>query len=1012
MRKWLFGLLTTLALCLIFLPGTAEAAISVRVAGTSLEDGFYSFENGTVTTATADDYQIHFEKDTGTLTLNNAQVVMNSTGSGIILNYNSKGEQATLNLIGENVITGQGRSFAVNMTSTWVAQCDEDTQLTIQGQEGASLTTSNMEWGIQAPNLTIDGVSLNMSTTGHSALRIHRDLVVQNTSITTEDPGDGGDFYVSRFIRISGSEIDMSNVNVEYPSIYLDNSHCPEEFKVSPAVVIENSELTIGGNPQSTSRFMLYVNDGGADIKASTLTAAKGRAGIYIGSGTLNICDSSKIDTGDQTAIQAEGKAVIGEDAAVRGGYAVGEPLVNNGSVILTGAVAENMDADADRALGFDGTGTVTVEKTDADGNPALEVYTNSGKQLLTPVETLDLHDRITSITDETTWNTKGYKWEVVTDGQTPPTITSGTLTLKEGFNAAKVTLPGDGANVTVKTEGDSRIDQLEYAGSTGSTAIHLTFEGGKLAVAKLINLSGTPGTSVTVANGAVLEANGGIAVGAAGGVSGTIKVNGTLTARGEGDSAAVLTGKASIGPSGKLEVYGKTGVFLGGENLGTDVDPRMDFTKAFELAPGGRFTGDCGTYIVAAQKNNGGEHDTDLKPEDAIVIPGGYLPAGLAAGFNGDRTELTIPGGGPFNISSDNVPAPPPPSHRHAWAEDWTTSETHHWHVCTASGCPITEDSRKDGYEEHVYDGDRDAECNVCGYVRTVTRPAPPSEPSDDGGSSSPSSSVGGDSRPTAAVTVEPAEHGEVTSDRARAAYSAPVTLTVQPEKGYELESLTVTDRQGIYMKLSELGGGKYAFTMPGGPVTVRAVFRALGEKRCPSLAFSDLDVRLWYHEATDFVLEAGLMNGYADGTFRPNGTLSRAMLAQILYNRAGRPAVTGGGTFADVDSGAWYAPAVAWAVEQGVADGYADGTFRPDAGITREQLAVMLWRCAGRPAAGRALDFADADRAGDYAREALSWAVERGVMSGKSGGVLDPKGAATRAQTAQMLKNQGRNP
>ena len=70
------------------------------------------------------------------------------------------------------------------------------------------------------------------------------------------------------------------------------------------------------------------------------------------------------------------------------------------------------------------------------------------------------------------------------------------------------------------------------------------------------------------------------------------------------------------------------------------------------------------------------------------------------------------------------------------------------------------------------------------------------------------------------------------------------------------------------------------------------------------------------------------------------------------------------------------------------------------------------MLWRCAGRPAAGRALDFADADRAGDYAREALSWAVERGVMSGKSGGVLDPKGAATRAQTAQMLKNQGRNP
>ena len=245
------------------------------------------------------------------------------------------------------------------------------------------------------------------------------------------------------------------------------------------------------------------------------------------------------------------------------------------------------------------------------------------------------------------------------------------------------------------------------------------------------------------------------------------------------------------------------------------------------------------------------------------------------------------------------------------------------------------------------------------------------------------------------------------VASNRSSAVHGALVTLTVQPDKDYELESLTVTDRQGNRMRLSDLSGGKYAFTMPGGPVTVRASFTALEEKNCPSRAFRDLDTNAWYHEAVDFVLDAGLMNGYSGGTFRPDGLLSRAQLAQILYNRAGRPAAAEEKAFADAAPGAWYAPAVAWAAERGIVDGYADGTFRPDAGVTREQLAVMLWRYAGSPASGHALDFTDADRAGDYALEALSWAVESGVMSGKGGDVLDPQGPATRAQTAQMLKN-----
>ena len=148
--------------------------------------------------------------------------------------------------------------------------------------------------------------------------------------------------------------------------------------------------------------------------------------------------------------------------------------------------------------------------------------------------------------------------------------------------------------------------------------------------------------------------------------------------------------------------------------------------------------------------------------------------------------------------------------------------------------------------------------------------------------------------------------------------------------------------------------------------------------------------------------------MDGFGNGLFGPDRPLTRAQFAQILYNKEGRPAVTGGSTFADVATNAWCAPAVAWAVEQGIAGGYGNGLFGPDDNITREQLAVMLWRYAGSPGAvGGELHFSDAGQISGYASDALRWAVENGIMHGTGGGILAPQGLATRAQTAQMLKN-----
>ena len=148
--------------------------------------------------------------------------------------------------------------------------------------------------------------------------------------------------------------------------------------------------------------------------------------------------------------------------------------------------------------------------------------------------------------------------------------------------------------------------------------------------------------------------------------------------------------------------------------------------------------------------------------------------------------------------------------------------------------------------------------------------------------------------------------------------------------------------------------------------------------------------------------------MGGYSDGTFGPDGRLSRAQLAQILYNREGRPAGSGAAAFTDVDPGYWYAPAIAWAAANGIVTGYGGGRFGPNDSITREQLAVMLWRYAGNPAATDAeLHFADAYKVSEWALDALRWATENHIINGKGGSILDPTGPATRAETAQMLKN-----
>ena len=170
----------------------------------------------------------------------------------------------------------------------------------------------------------------------------------------------------------------------------------------------------------------------------------------------------------------------------------------------------------------------------------------------------------------------------------------------------------------------------------------------------------------------------------------------------------------------------------------------------------------------------------------------------------------------------------------------------------------------------------------------------------------------------------------------------------------------------------------------------------------------FADVPATSWATDAVAFASAHELFGGTGANQFSPDLPMSRGMLAVVLHNLESNPAQALTGAFADVDNSQWYAEGVAWAEAQGIIGGYGNGRFGPNDNITREQLAVMLWRYAGSPAAtDRELHFADAHRASNWALEALRWATENGIINGKGGGILDPTGQATRAETAQMLKN-----
>ena len=246
--------------------------------------------------------------------------------------------------------------------------------------------------------------------------------------------------------------------------------------------------------------------------------------------------------------------------------------------------------------------------------------------------------------------------------------------------------------------------------------------------------------------------------------------------------------------------------------------------------------------------------------------------------------------------------------------------------------------------------------------------------------------------------VSAPSVKHGDVTVSPKNASKGDTVTITVKPDSGYELDTLTVKDASGSKIKVKDKGDGKFTFTMPASKVTVSAEFAEI-----ETLDFADVSTDAYYYEAVKWAAKKGITGGTGDGTFNPNGSCTRAHIVTFLWRAAGSPEPKSTVSFTDVPAGSYYAKAVAWAVENGITLGTGDGTFSPNATCTRAQSVTFLYRALGT-APTTVNGFTDVTADAFYA-DAVAWAVESGVTNGTTDSTFSPNNGCTRAQIVTFL-------
>ena len=520
---------------------------------------------------------------------------------------------------------------------------------------------------------------------------------------------------------------------------------------------------------------------------------------------------------------------------------------------------------------------------------------------------------------------------------------------------------------------------------------VNITNNGRGLAVPSSLTITGAQDVEVTansdsaaIGSATVISCTGNVSItnnGTGQAVAGRLTVNGvddqpaqnvTVSANSSnpaisGHTAITCSGNVTItnegahAVSGALTVNGAQNVTVTANSSSAAIND-VDITCSGNVEIVNQGTGKAVGFTLTFQQSNG--HSYTVKTGSSLEKLEVY--AEKAEGETFDVKSLNASEEEFLNASAVKIE-----SADHTPGE-WEYNSTQHWRLCTVCGEALDQD-------DHTFSG---STCTVCGY----TKP-----------------SSGGSYTPTYSITAPKTEHGSVTVSPGYAERGDTVTVAVKPDKGYTLETLTVTDKNGNEIELTSKGGGKYTFKMPGSKVTVKATFM---EDNSMLNFFVDVFPGDYYYDAVLWAAENGITGGVDDTHFAPNATCTRAQAVTFLWRAAGCPAPQSHAMpFTDVAEGSYYYDAVLWAVEQGITKGTGDTTFSPNATCTRAQIVTFLWRSQKSPAAGTANPFTDV-AADAYCVDAVLWAVKEDITNGTGNGTtFSPNDNCTRAQIVTFL-------
>lgn len=253
--------------------------------------------------------------------------------------------------------------------------------------------------------------------------------------------------------------------------------------------------------------------------------------------------------------------------------------------------------------------------------------------------------------------------------------------------------------------------------------------------------------------------------------------------------------------------------------------------------------------------------------------------------------------------------------------------------------------------------------------------------------------------------ITVADTKYGKITVSEKNADKDDRITITVEPDYGYQLTWLSIKAKDGTKVSYSEgYTKNTYYFYMPDQDVTISATFSR------GTLPFTDVKTTDWFYDAVSFTYNMGIMDGVETNKFSPSTTITRGMVVTMLWRMAGEPYASGT-YFDDVSYGRYYTTAVAWSARNNIIEGSGANTFGVNDPITREQLAVILYRYAKymnySTTTSSLYGYDDANKVSSWAKDAMGWAVRNGVIGGVTNTTLCPNNTATRAEVAQMFMN-----